>query len=213
MEFEVRAIDGSGTGDPAPDVIELGSRQAPWQQWRRPGTVWLAGVALIAGAAAGYLIGTQRAEHAAGAVAGQAPTSQLLVSAGEQPPTATDKRCSVQLGDQLQLGVEIVNLSATGVTLTRANVELPLGGLRVARTAWGACGQLSATAGTYPYLLPPGATIWLSATFDVLTTCPGPLPVQFSVEYAEAGANSTADLGGFDDLGGIPSTGCAASPG
>src|SRR5262249_35047497 len=108
-------------------------------------------------------------------------------------------RCSVQLGDQLQLGVEVVNLSTVGTTLLRADVSLPLGGLRVAAVAWGSCGQLSAVRGANPYPLPSGATAWLTMTFDVLIPCPGPLPVLFNVTYVRAGQAAVSDLSGFND--------------
>jgi len=50
-------------------------------------------------------------------------------------------------------------------------------------------------------------------TFDVLVPCPGPLPVLFSVTYAQAGKVAVANVGGFSDLGDVSFTGCSASPG
>jgi hypothetical protein len=178
------------------------------------GVVGLISVALVVGAIAGYVLGTQRAEQKTGTTvpAGGAPTPRLLVSAGAQPPTGTGNRCSVQLGDKLQLGVEIINMSTAGATLLRASVDLPLGGLRVTATAWGSCGQLSAIDGANPYPLPSGATTWLRMTFDVLTPCPGPLPVLFNLSYSQAGKVAVSHLGGFDDLGDVPYTRCSASP-
>jgi hypothetical protein len=210
------ATDGSQAPDPRTDVLELGSSRAPWSGWRRLSIVGLISLALVVGAAGGYLFGTQRTDRktvtTGPTVVAPAPTPRALVSAGAQPPTATGNRCSVQLGDQLQLGIEIVNLSTMGVTLLRADVDLPLHGLRATATAWGSCGQLSALDGADPYPLPSGTTAWLRMTFDVLTSCPGPLPVLFSVNYAEANAVNVANLGGFNDLGDVPYTRCSAGP-
>jgi hypothetical protein len=212
-DLEVRAATGGWQPrDPAPDVIETGAPGAPLPRWRRLTVICLISGALIAGATAGYLFGTQRAEQSGATVpAGGALTTRLLVS-GAQPPTGTGNRCSLQLGDRLQLGVEIVNLSTAGATLLRATVDLPLGGLRVTAVAWGSCGQLSAIDGASPYPLPSGATTWLRMTFDVLIPCPAALPVLFNLSYLQAGKVAVSYLGGFDDLGGVPYTGCSASP-
>jgi hypothetical protein len=210
-EIEVRA-------GAVPDVIELGSARAAWQR-PRLGVVGLVCVTLVAGLIVGYLVGTQRAQRkttaavpTGAASTGAAPTPRSLVS-GAQPPAPTLKRCSVQLGNQLQLGVEVVNQSSVGTTLMRADVDLPLGGLRVAAFAWTSCGQLPAVDDTDPHALPSGATAWLRMTFDVLTPCPGPLPVLFTVTYAQAGNLAVTNVGGFNDLGDVPYTGCSASPG
>jgi hypothetical protein len=45
-------------------------------------------------------------------------------------------------------------------------------------------------------------------TFDVLTKCPAPLPVQVNLVYARGGTDAVAFLGGFSDLGDVPYTGC-----
>lgn len=196
-----------------PDVIELGSAGAAWQR-RRSGVVGLVCVALVLGLIVGYLLGTQRAQRKASAAVptGATPTPRSLAS-GAQPPSPTFKRCSVQLGDKLQLGVELVNQSSVGTSLMRADVDLPLGGLRVDAVAWSSCGQLAAVDDADPHALPPGATAWLRMTFDVLMPCPAPLPVLFTVTYAQAGKVDVSNVGGFNDLGDVPYTGCSASPG
>lgn len=94
----------------------------------------------------------------------------------------------------------------------RADVNLPLGGLRVVESAWGSCGQFAAVDDADPHALPSGATAWLRMTFDVLTPCPGPLPVLFTVTYAQAGKVAVTNVGGFSDLGEVSYTGCSASP-
>jgi hypothetical protein len=49
-------------------------------------------------------------------------------------------------------------------------------------------------------------------TFDVLTPCPGALPVLFNISYSQAGKVDISYLGGFNDLGDVPYTRCSASP-
>jgi hypothetical protein len=215
IDLEIRVANGGlPPRDSAMDAIEMGSPGVPWPRWWRSSVVGLVSVALVVGAISGYLFGTHRAGGKTATIApvAVAPTTRLLVSGGGQPPTGTGNLCSVQLGDRLQLGIEVVNLSVEGATLLRADADLPMGGLRVTAIAWGSCGQLLAIDGASPYPLPAGTTVWLRMTFDVLTPCPGPLPVLFKLTYAQAGKVAVSDLGGFDDLGGIPYTGCSTSP-
>jgi hypothetical protein len=144
----------------------------------------------------------------------------------------TGGACSVQRGRELQVGVEVINLSQTAVTLGQVMPVLPLGGLRLVSQQWAPCGALSpswqapdggmivfvksstgvvevgsATPGGAA-VLPPNGTAWLSATFRVLVACPSPLPVQFSVSYQKNGRTGTAQLTGFPDLGQVTYTGC-----
>jgi len=144
----------------------------------------------------------------------------------------TGGACSVQHGRELQVGVEVINLSETAVTLGPVRPILPLGGLRLVSQQWAPCGALSpswpaADGGMIVFIksstgvvevgsatpasaavLPPNGTAWLSATFRVLVACPSPLPVQFSVSYQENGRTDTAQLAGFPDLGQVTYTGC-----
>src|ERR1700733_4421761 len=117
----------------------------------------------------------------------------------------TGGACSVQRGQDLQVGVEVINLSETSVTLGQIRPVLPRGGVRLVSQQWAPCGALapysqaadggmivsvrsstgvveagSSTPGSAA-VLPPNGTAWLSATFRVLPTCPHPLPVQISV--------------------------------
>jgi hypothetical protein len=59
--------------------------------------------------------------------------------------------------------------------------------------------------------VPPGGTAWFSVTFQVLVSCPSPLPVQFSVSYQGNTRPGTAQLQGFPDLGKVSYRGCAGS--
>jgi hypothetical protein len=174
--------------DVSMDVISPGDTPPP--RWHRYVPVV---AALVVGAAAGYAIGTNNA-----------PAPVTATSAAAEPATpisADGNKCSAQNQDRLQLGVSVVNHSSAGIPLQHIEVRLPLNGMRVAGTAWGSCGQLT-VPGTPP-TLDPGATIWLSATFDVEAQCIAPLPVQFRLTYTYAGTTSTVDVGGFADLGGI----------
>jgi hypothetical protein len=163
----------------------------------------LALVLVVAAAAAGYLFGTHR--HSA-ATATPHPPSASVTPGTAVPITVTDKRCSVQSKDRLQLGIEIVNRSAAALTLDGVDAVLPLRGLRATATTWGTCGQLPPAAGDI-YPVAAGGTGWLTVSFDVLVACPGPLPVRFRVHYTQVGTSGTADLPGFDDLGDVPYAG------
>jgi hypothetical protein len=196
---------------PGLDTIETGSPASSWLRSLRVRVGALVAVALIVGALGGFYVGRGNPGPAARPNAVD-PTPRLLVPGGGQPPTATGSRCSVQLGNTLQLGLEVVNSSTSDVSLQRANVSLPLGGLRLTETVWGVCGQVGGVLATDGYVLSAGATVWLRMTFDVLTQCPAPYPVQVDLAYAQGGRNVVAFLGGFSDLGDVPYTGCSTGP-
>lgn len=187
------------------DVIESGPDRPP----RSPRGIAVGVVLVLTAAMAGYLLGSR---HGADTAAPGAPSSPAAPAVAE-PIANTSKRCSAQLADRLQLGIEIVNQSPTAATLRRMRAALPLPGLRATAMTWGSCGQLRPEAGGDDYLLPAGATAWLTITFDVLVACPGPIPVNFTVQYAQPGRSGTADLPGFADLGDVPyrSDRCPAS--
>lgn len=205
---EVSAItDGSQSRENEMDVIETGPRKPPLPWSQKWGIAGLIAAALVVG----YLAGTRHAEIQA-RTAGPGPhasTTGSVVPLDAQPVTRTGNRCSAQLGDRLQLGVEIINQTATTVTLRRVETVLPLNGLRVTASAWGSCGQLSVDAAT-SHSLPPGAITWLTSTFDVLVPCPAPIPVLFTLTYTQEDRTVISDLNGFADLGDVPYTGCAA---
>jgi hypothetical protein len=233
-----------------------------WRPSRGPAILGLAG--LVIGLAAGYALGYRPAGQAVrpspaapsrAAAAGAVPSAAAGFAAPAYPPPApggpayssslgiaelsglaqTGGACSVQRGRDLQVGVEVINLSETPVTLGQARPMLPLGGLRLVSQQWAPCGALSpswqaADGGTIVFVksstgvveegsatpagaavLPPNGTAWLSATFRVLVACPSPLPVQFSVSYQQNGRTGTAQLPGFPDLGQVKYTGCKGS--
>ena len=186
-------------GGGSTDIIELGPEERPGPP--RNIAAGLALVLIVAAAVGGYLVGSH---HHAGPATPTAVPSSSAGPAPAEPIAGTGKRCSVQLNDRLELGIEIVNQSATAATLRQVQAVLPLNGLRATARTWGSCGQLAPAAGDGNYPLPAGATTWSTITFDVLVACPAPLPVLFTVDYTQAGGSGTADLPGFNDLGDVP---------
>ena len=206
--------DGSGAGD---DVLDLGGRRRPVPRWWPPSAALVVGaVALLAGLAVGYAGGARHAgEHAAPpspsrAAAPVAPAAPF--SAGGFPLSQSGPQCSVQTGRELQVGLQITNLSRAAVRLRRVAVVLPLGGLRVISQAWGPCGELPASREAPGSILPPtlrrGDSSWFTVTFQVLVRCPQPLPVQFTLDYDQQSRLAAIRLPGFPDLGQVPYSGC-----
>jgi hypothetical protein len=230
-------------------------RWFPALGWRPSRGAAIFGIAgLVVGLAAGYALGYrhlgQAVQPSRAAAAGAVP-SAVAGSAAPSDPAATGGSpgayssslgvagltglaqavgaCSVQRGRELQVGVEVINPSATAVTLGRVRPILPLGGLRLISQQWAPCGawqapeggviavigastgEVEAKSAAGAAVLPPYGTAWLSVTFGVLVACPRPLPVQFSVSYQENGRTDTAQLPGFPDLGQVTYTGCKGS--
>ncbi len=132
--------DGPGAGD---DVLELGGRPGrDPRRWPPPAASVLGTLALLAGLAIGYAAGAWRAgEHATPAAPSRAAAPAAPFSAGGFPLSQSGPRCSVQTGRELQVGLQVTNLSPAAVRLRRVEVVLPLGGLRVTSQAWGSCGS------------------------------------------------------------------------
>jgi hypothetical protein len=234
-------------------------RWLPARGWKPSRGAALLGMAgLVAGLAAGYALGYRPPGQAAPpskAAAAAAPPAAAGFTARVYPPpppggpayssslgvvdvsglAETGGGCSVQHGRELQVGVEVINLSESAVTLGRVRPVLPSGGLRLASEQWAPCGALSPSwqaadggmvvlvrsstgvvevgSGTPgdAAVLPSNGTAWLSATFQVLVACPSTLPVQFSVSYQQDGHTHTTELAGFPDLEQVPYTGCKGS--
>jgi hypothetical protein len=246
------------------DVVEHGDAQLRLAGWiRRPGWLpalnWrpsrgaaILGIAgLVVGLVAGYVFGYRHLGQAVSppraTAAGTVPPAVYAVGSGGYSSSLsiaglsgiglaqTSGECSVQLGGEIQVGVEMINLSRTTVFLEQARPVLPLGGLRPVSQQWGPCGAISpswqvagstnmptrelagvakpgsaTSGGRVPsgIVLPPDGTAWLSVTFRVLVACPRPLAVHFSVSYRENGRAGAAQLPGFPDLGQVTYTGC-----
>jgi hypothetical protein len=194
------------------DILEMDSGRITVLSHRPPLiAVVLAAVTLLAGLAVGYAVGQRHVKNAAAAprfpvTAPAAPGAAGAAGALSQ----TDRRCSVQIGHTLQLGVQVTNQSATDVTLRRVQAVLPLaGGLKATGQAWGPCGELLGPSGSVPdTTLPPGGSTWFTVTFKVLVRCPGAFPVQFTLDYDQLGRAATVNLPGFADLGQVPYASC-----
>jgi hypothetical protein len=211
----VLATDGdeSGAGD---DVLELDGRRRRVPRWWPPwasAALVPAVVALLVGLAAGYAVGVRHAgDHAAAPQPSRAAARAAPFSAGGFSLSQSGPQCSVQHGRQLQVGLEITNLSSAAVRLRRVEVVLPLGGLKVTSQAWGPCGKVPPIGHASGSVLFPavrrGGSSWFTVTFRVLVRCPRPLPVQFTIEYDQQGRPAAIRLPGFPDLGQIPYSGC-----
>ena len=135
--------DGPGAGD---DVLELGGR--PGRDPRRwpPQAASVLGDPGAAGRP-GHWLRRRRwraGEHATAPAPSRAAAPAAPFSAGGFPLSQSGPRCSVQTGRELQVGLQVTNLSPAAVRLRRVEVVLPLGGLRVTSQAWGSCGELPA---------------------------------------------------------------------
>lgn len=132
----------------------------------------------------------------------QPVTIPIIVPRLATPAIAmTGQRCAVQVGNNLQLGVEIMNQGHYTVTLSAIRPMFPLGGLRTISTGTGTCGALPVAQIFAPASLSPGATEWIYTTVAVRLACPEPLPVWFKVRYTSAGKTGAVVLAGFPDLG------------
>jgi hypothetical protein len=199
------------------DVFELGGHppRRPWGTVRGP-AITVALAALVAGLVLGF-IGGYRQATANGRPTRPATSATNALALGDTAIAGTGNQCAVQLGHALQLGVEIVNQSDRTVTLRQIEPVLPIGGLKAVASQWGTCGalpdldQVQSTTGQST-TLGPGATGWLTVTFDVMISCPQPLPVQFKISYMLAGSLGVADLNGFADLGQVHYSNCGTNP-
>ena len=205
------------------DLVELGGRTVRLPGWlsaRLPG--WrpsrgagvLAVVALAAGLAAGYTAGDRANGGTAQPVPSASPAASpaATFSFAEAPALTQDTgACSVQLGHDLVLGVQLTNQSAQPLMLTSTKAVLPMGGLSQVTWQWATCGAVDAPPGQANEILMPGESAWMAVTFRVKEACPGPFPVQFSVGYLVNGKAATASLPGFPDLGQVPYSGCGAT--
>jgi hypothetical protein len=217
------------TGDDGDDVVGQG-RERPRPGWHLPRPGWrlsradwrlskgsavLAAVTLLVGLAAGYTAGYRHLRG--GPPASGPPTVQPAPNSAAPPPPLTALTpaltqnvggCWARMGRDLQLGVQVTNQSPAQVTIDQIKAVLPLGGLRAISQQWGPCGALPALQELPGDVLAPGASTWFTVTFKVLRGCPGPLPVQFTVEYDSNGQTAAAILPGFSDLSQVPYPGC-----
>ncbi|HLH59322.1 MAG TPA: hypothetical protein VKV33_09240 [Streptosporangiaceae bacterium] len=200
-------VDMSGHGDG--DVVEIGNRRS-WV-FRRPfPLIFLSSAGLLVGLVAGFAAGDAHGRSAgAPARPSGATTPTPPMSGGGLGQTGNE--CSMQAGRTLQLGVQVMNLSARGIVLQEVKAILPIGGLKQTAQAWGPCGELPPLSELPDDAMPAGGSTWFTVTFQVLVKCPYPLPVQFTVDYALDGRPASTTLPGFPDLGHVPYANCPSA--
>lgn len=215
-----RQRPGTGASD---DVVEQGDGEPPGRLPRIAIALGVAG--LIVGLVVGYTAGHQGSHPAVAAPASTpsasaSPSRTFAATSPEDGPplggpdslVQTSSQCATQTGRHLlQLGVQMLNQSASLLTLDYVQAEEPLHGLKVVSLNWGTCGELHSTNAVPGRFVAPEGTTWLTATFRVLVKCPGALPVNFTVHFFQEGRHFAAQLPGFVDLGHVPYQGCPVS--
>jgi len=169
----------------APDdgkVIEMGG--APPSE-RRPinrGFRWrlLVGLAiLLAGGGIGYIISDR---HSPGDAAH--PQLGRTKASAVSAVTSTGVTCSMQQGNALSIGVQLVNHAGHAVNLNAMSIELPPGSrLDLVADFWGPCGTNNLWAQPRLVALEADATTWVSATLVTHVPCAIPDPVVFVIDY------------------------------
>src|SRR5262249_20130093 len=108
------------------------------------------------GLAVGYAAGARHAGKPPSPPRPAASQTALSFSAGGFPLSQTGPCCSAQIGHELQLGLEVTNLSATAITLRRVEVMPPVGRVKAASPSWGPRGQFPSVIKAPPPGLGPG---------------------------------------------------------
>src|SRR6185437_1697183 len=116
-------------------------------------------------------------------------------------------RCAVQVGSDLEVGIEIQNASRAPVSIRRVSSVLRLAGLRELAGGVGTCGALPDLAAAATALA-PGASEWIRLRLGVHVSCPEGLPVEFQISYTSAGRRATTSIDGFPDLGEVAYRNC-----
>jgi hypothetical protein len=182
----------------------------------------LAAVTLLAGLAVGYAIGDQqggRAGTAARAATAGSTGPQSAASSADQAPggiplygpalTEEPGTCSTQVGNDLELGIPVTNMSQDTVLLHSAKPVPDVDGLlKVLSWHWAPCGFDADGIIPDTVALGPGETTWLTATVKPLVACPSASPLQFRVTYSVNRQESSFTLPGFSDLTGVRYSGC-----
>jgi hypothetical protein len=216
---ELLAADRHVTDD---DIIERGSDRPPLLGWRPPRlsvlrqrppriAVILGVAGLVAGLIAGYAVGQAGKSTPPRSLPSPAALSGPPLFGNGTPLGFDGSRCSMQVGQDLQLGVEVTNDAPELLTIVRVDALLPIGGLKELSWALGPCGQLPA-APPLAQGLATGYSTWFTVTFHVLVSCPGPLPVQFAVRCdlrdPTDSRGALVTVAAFPDLSQVAYSGC-----
>src|ERR1700689_1162362 len=107
-----------------------------------------------------------------------APGKVTLTPVVMQAPLADNGgRCAVQVGRNLELGIELVNQSSSPVIVRRITPVFALGGFRPTTSGAGSCGALPGSRYVQPTAILPGATERVAGTLKALVHCPQARPV------------------------------------
>jgi hypothetical protein len=213
-----------------PDILEQRGRRLPrlpspgWRPSR--GASIMAAVTLAVGLAVGYAIGHGQergtvaapgkpaapADKASGGVTSggiSAGASSAPVDFSGPAVTENPGTCSVQAGRDLDLGIQVTNLSGEAVLLESVKpMPLMSGLLKVLSWRWGPCGFDNDGIVPDKVALGPGQTTWVTAVVKPLIACPAPAPLQFQVTYSVRSQENTFNLPGFADLSAVHYSGC-----
>jgi hypothetical protein len=193
-----------------PEMIEFGEPPTGPRPTRAAPVVV---AAVLAGLVVGFLIGRHQPATETTARPTTTPSPAFLDAIIATGHTCSTTRPGPGGHDDLQLGVEITNRSTIPVTLRDAQISLPLGGLQTAGDpVLQACGELTNPTALVSQTLLPGQTTWYSVRMHVPDgQCPVALPVLFHISYRFGSAVRLADVGGFDDLSGVPYPSCSGT--
>ena len=196
-----RPADPAGTTN---HVIDMGQqpidsrRQLPWR-------VLAAVVLVVVAGVAGYVIGDH---HGAAMTSARPLVSPTRVVEPLSTVSVTGRQCAVEVGHQLQLGIEITNDTRHTVSLKAIDVDVPFPGLSVRAKQFGTCGVVGGNTGPQP--LAPGNSTWISATFDNHLPCRvSSSEITFRADYDD-GLTAT---GGFSNLPDVAFAGCTLPSG
>jgi hypothetical protein len=157
---------------------------------------------LAVGLLIGFFGGRLTARHAQHKATSTLPVSAPVVVPLGSAIAMIGPRCATRTGNNLQLGLEIMNETERPVTVGAITAKFPLGGLRAISAGIGTCGQLPMSQLLPATSLSPGETEWIHITVAAVRPgCVGSLPVWFKVGYASAGQTDSVTLAGFPDLG------------
>jgi hypothetical protein len=128
---------------------------------------------------------------------------------GPDSLTETGALCSQQIGKKnLELAVEVRNVSSGPIIFKRMTVQLPSGGFKVLDRTTGTCGELQPPKLEDLGLAPEG-TLWLNVLLRTKVTCPSTYPVHFTMYVQDqTGQKQKIALAGFKDLNNVPWSGC-----
>lgn len=210
---------------PPEDIVVQGSEKARrftlpegWRPSRAAGV--LAVMTLVAGLAIGYAIGNQQSDRATartpatrstatGSTASPADQGSASILLSGPALTEGTDTCSTQVGQNLELGIPVTNMSTVTVVLRSAKpIPNAPSMLKVLSWHWEPCGFNAGGIIPDAVILGPGETTWVTATVKPLVACPASAPLQFLITYTVDQLKTSFTLPGFADLSAVRYSGC-----